>query len=188
MADLIKFQMYLLQLNKTIHAYLIDALIVYNDTHELVNCARWYDDQFLEEVINRDESDITHTIHYTQQTINREYVYKLIKYINVYYSNHYGEENILNWENLSDELIMNRYTYAYVRQNISFLEFKQMLKHDLPFINCINKENIYVSLNLGRIPEVTVNKYLSKNLAYVILILFMIFVNYVNYNWKMVSK
>ena len=180
MTDLINFQMYLLQLNKTIHAYLIDTLIVYKDNNELVDCARWYDDQFLERVINRDENDITHTIHYTQNTINRAYIYRLIRYINVYYSQHYGEENILDWENLSDELIMNRYTYAYVRQNIQYSEFKQMLKDELPSMKCINKEDIYTALNIGRVSQIAVdnNNDLKQAILYLIILMFMFFVIY----------
>ena len=155
MADL-HFQKYLLRLNKTIHAYLIDALIVYKITNELLNTEHWYDDYFLECVINNDTNNITHTLHYTQKTIKRKYVYSLIKYINRYYSEHYGEENILDWKNLSDELIMNRYTYAYVRQNIQFYDFKQMLKHALPSMNVIGKDHIYDTFNIVIIPRAVV--------------------------------
>lgn len=180
MTRLLNFQRYLLELNKTIHAYLIYALIVYTESNELIDCEGWYNDQFLECVINRDDADITHTNYYTQHTINRAYVYNLIRYINVYYSAHYGEENILDWKNLSDELIMNRYTYAYVRQNIQYSEFKQMLKDELPFMKCINKEDIYTALNIGRMPQIVVdnNKDLEQGIVCLILIIIMFFINY----------
>ena len=105
--------------------------------NDLVGLDNWWHDTFLFEVSNNwkeGEYDIvkylhdTNTLNQINETVGKK-SFELIKYINTYYDDNYGPENVMDWRKLDNEFIIRNFCYVYSHNNIE--QFQNSIKEQV---------------------------------------------------------